>query len=517
MGHRMVQLRKHKPTPISLFFFISKQVSKWQLKKTTKGLSQDFWTKVSILSQDSLTKKNLLLFSKGKMWIGMNKSAAKLVIILLLCLAVVPPLSGMASADDLWSQKASMHVARSGLGAAAVNGYLYAIGGADAQKMLGTNERYDPAADTWTVQAAMPTPRNLFAIAVFQFKIYCIGGATDNGGVTAINEVYDPTTNTWETKAPMPTPRFELQASVVNGKIYCIGGTVANGSMTNINEVYDPITDTWSSDSSIPTATTIYASAVFSNKIYFIGGGDEPLNKLNQIFDPQTHNWSMGAPAPQGGYETGAVVTGVMATPRIYIFNNDGFNQIYNPKKNTWLIGAPVPTKNLIKFSSTTINDSIYLVGGAIWNYPYPLSDYIEEIPSTATLQYTPIGYGTPDPTYLEMAKPAVSIQSPINKTYDISSVPLVFTVNELSNWIVYSLDGQANTTFSDNTTLTNLPNGLHSLVIYAQDSFGNVGISEVTFEVSVPSFLALSVVTVSIALIGAAIIVIVQHSRKTN
>ncbi len=69
----------------------------------------------------------------------------------------------------------------------------------------------------------MPTARSSFAIAVYDDKIYVIGGTVGNGFV-GNNEVYDPLTNSWETKASMPTPRADLSANVVNDKIYLIGG-----------------------------------------------------------------------------------------------------------------------------------------------------------------------------------------------------------------------------------------------------------------------------------------------------
>jgi hypothetical protein len=40
-------------------------------------------------------------------------------------------------------------------------------------------------------------------------------------------EEYDPATNTWTTKAPMPTARESLGlAAASNGKIYAVGGAV---------------------------------------------------------------------------------------------------------------------------------------------------------------------------------------------------------------------------------------------------------------------------------------------------
>ena len=125
---------------------------------------------------------------------------------------------------DCWVSKAPMNQARSGLGVAVVNDKIYAIGGVTSNGFVpsspgsavyagttpvavtGTNEEYDTETDTWTYKTPMPTPRAVFAIAVYQNKIYCIGGKT-NDTYTGVTEVYDPATDTWETKTSTPTVR----------------------------------------------------------------------------------------------------------------------------------------------------------------------------------------------------------------------------------------------------------------------------------------------------------------------
>ena len=42
-----------------------------------------------------------------------------------------------------------------------------------------------------------------------------------------------------------------------------------------------------------------------------------------------------------------------------------------------------------------------------------------------------------------------------------------------------YSLDGQDNVTIAGNTTLSNLPNGSHNLIVYVKDQSGKTGVSE--------------------------------------
>jgi hypothetical protein len=75
------------------------------------------------------------------------------------------------------------------------------------------------------------------------------------------------------------------------------------------------------------------------------------------------------------------------------------------------------------------------------------------------------------------------------NRTYTNSILPLTFCINGTSSWISYSLDNQANQTIAGNSTLTGLGEGDHSLVVYANDTFGNMGKSDtVYFNIELPT-----------------------------
>ena len=136
-------------------------------------------------------------------------------------------------ATDTWTAKADMPTARWGLSTCAVNGKIYAIGGdtgnSDATYVgLPTIEEYDPVMDTWTKKSNMPTARGYLSASAVNGKIYAIGGALKiNTSALSTVEEYDPVTDTWTTKADMPIRRFFLASSAVNNKIYAIGGAVA--------------------------------------------------------------------------------------------------------------------------------------------------------------------------------------------------------------------------------------------------------------------------------------------------
>ena len=410
-----------------------------------------------------------------------NKQAQAVVIILIVSIALsalhFSPVNA-AEEESSWTSLAPMPTARGELGVAVANGKIYAIGGTNGNSTLNTNEEYDPITNHWSTKASMPTARSGFAIVVYQNKIYCIGGEVSNS-FTANTEVYDPATDTWETKSSMPTPRADLSANLVNDKIYLIGGkkyssTTPYYRQTDVNEAYDPVTDTWSKNAPLPTAVQSYASAAVGDKIYIIGGS-KPSSKLgldivinaNQIYDTKTDSWSNGANMNTlVSYGAAVATTGYMAPTRIYLIggyianNYSNKTQVYNTYDNTWTNGTSMLTARGY-LSATTINDILYAIGGFDGNN---LLDSNERC--------KPLEYGK--------VPPKIQITSPENETYN--QVKLAFTTNRGTSWIGYNLDNQANITLTGESSLSGLSNGQHKVIIYANDSFGNMGYSNIVY-----------------------------------
>jgi hypothetical protein len=74
-----------------------------------------------------------------------------------------------------------------------------------------------------------------------------------------------------------------------------------------------------------------------------------------------------------------------------------------------------------------------------------------------------------------------ITVESPKNVTYNAIPINLTFTVSKPPQWVGYSLDGGANVTIAGNTTIS--PNeGLHYLIIYANDTSGKIGVSDIIY-----------------------------------
>ena len=399
-------------------------------------------------------------------------------IIFIVSLSPLTILDVKAQEENTWTSLAPMQEKRYGLGVAEINGKIYAISGyVGSGPFSNATEEYNPTTNTWTYKKAIPTPRTYFAIAVYQNKIYCMGGLVALVGynsqiLTDSVEVYDPTTDTWENKTSMPNVRIGMSASVVNGMIYVIGGD------SRITHVYNPINDSWETKASVPSSLDQCVSVVLDGKIHAFGA-----LLVHYIYDPEIDTWETGESKNTNIYfPVAAVTTGIYAPKRIYVLGaaypywNNPSNisppegSIYDLKTGNWTKVASIPVGHFAG-GAVVIEDRIYLIGGgeSAWAGGLWSSDYND--------MYTPFLFGS---------TPEVSINSPENMIYTQTNIPLEFLVNEATSWMGYSLNDQENVTVTGNTNLTILMDGTHTLGVYAIDMAGDEGSSVVTFIVDV-------------------------------
>lgn len=158
-----------------------------------------------------------------------------------------------------------------------------------------------------------------------------------------------------------------------------------------------------------------------------------------------------------------------------------------------WTNFAPVEDKNIAigdVFSNGTFlfgdgELSIVLPAGYIVKSCSPAPDY----ETNGLLEWNSVNNlqdGQPT-ILLSGTPPAIVVSSPENKTYSVNHVSLTFTTSEQTSWEGYSLDGAGNVTITGNTTLINLSDASHTIVVYANETLGNIGISNtISFTVHV-------------------------------
>jgi N-acetylneuraminic acid mutarotase len=188
---------------------------------------------------------------------------------------------------------------------------LYAVGGRD-DGPLATVEEYDPAANSWTTKTPMSGARRDLALAAApNGKLYAVGGVAQGTnpcpptGLCAKVEEYDPASNTWTAKAPMPTARLYLGlAPAPNGKLYAVGGADDGGALASVEE-YDPVANAWATPlapSTVNYPPRIAAAVTVANdRIYVFGGfvGSAP-EKTAFEYTPATDTWRRLTDMPTG-------------------------------------------------------------------------------------------------------------------------------------------------------------------------------------------------------------------------
>ncbi len=270
---------------------------------------------------------------------------------------------------NTWVAKASMPTAREDLSKASkaivINNKIYVLGGRILGVNLKNNEMYDPATNTWTIKAQMPTTAYESGIVAVNGKIYLIGM---NGASRTVYE-YNPNTDTWTNKgSAIPNERTADtggMTAVVDGKIYVIGG-----NSTGSTDEYDLVTNTWTTKANMVFPIQDGVVAVVDKKIYILGGRDmDWIPKMwNQQYDPTTNTWNSLANVP---YNTSDVVPGLAVLDnKIYLMGLSGSSTTrnfyeFNPITNIWYYKTPMNFEKE-RFGVAVVDNVIYTIGG--WN-----------------------------------------------------------------------------------------------------------------------------------------------------
>ena len=93
-----------------------------------------------------------------------------------------------------WRKGPSMAASRSGLGAAIVDGKVYAVGGEDRVQVLGTVEAFDLTTGTAWLPAPSMSARHGLAVQAVGPSLYAIDGGRQTGATepSKVAEVFRP-------------------------------------------------------------------------------------------------------------------------------------------------------------------------------------------------------------------------------------------------------------------------------------------------------------------------------------
>lgn len=284
--------------------------------------------------------------------------------------AVPNTVTPIATGLRLWTRGAPSPKARLELGVVALNGRIYAVGGADSRfRPLTDVLVYDPAADVWSTAAPLPEPRHHLGIAELEGKIYVVGGYS---GPTAHNDawVYDPASDAWSPIARLPRSQAAHALVPLDGKLYLVGGNLAPFGAPQGMFVYDPRTDTWDqSRAPLPTGREHLAAVAAEGRLFVIGGRVEfgPNLPVVDIYNPATDAWTPGPDLPMA---TSGMTAGVLGR-EIHVIGGENLadfsivtaHQVLDLNTLTWSewVRPPVSRHGL---GSAVVNGQWFVING---------------------------------------------------------------------------------------------------------------------------------------------------------
>jgi predicted phage tail protein len=182
---------------------------------------------------------------------------------------------------------------------------------------------------------------------------------------------------------------------------------------------------------------------------------------------------------------------------KVTVYSDDSFEFKAIWEDEVRLSGIPQGTNTL---TVTAVYHGYY----EPYPYPYLSADFTISGSSTVTFA-------------VDLKPLTIEILSPYPQAYTVSDVPLTFTTNENAPRLQYCLDGQSNVTVQENSTLTGLPEGEHTITVYGFDEFGNPGTSQtITFSIETfPTSLSVAIIASAAAICFAIAAYATKHKKS--
>ena len=332
---------------------------------------------------------------------GGNARRLALLILLSSC-ALEQVCLGQTEGSGTWSTKAPLAVGRAEIGVASLDGKVYALGGT-AQVGNGKpvwnsklNSMYDPKLNVWTDEAPLPAGLSHIGAASLDGKLYAVGGFTDivHMGPQSLAFVYDPKTNRWAALPPISSARGSVAAVAVDGKLHIFGGRIsdkivklpappgmpemsAGFGTVNTHEVFDPKTQKWTAGVPVPgPARDHMGVALLDGKVHLFGGRvADVVDNLDRhdVYDPRTNQWTTAAPLPRprssGAYTVldGLILyAGGECKPGGQPFTPNAYDDVtaYDPKTDRWTMLKSLPQARHA-FGAASVGKAAYFIAGA--------------------------------------------------------------------------------------------------------------------------------------------------------
>lgn len=179
---------------------------------------------------------------------------------------------------DSWAPGPDMSDAR-GRGASAVgfiDGLIYVAGGIGPDGVTAMVDVLDPATETWTPLTDALRAFDHAGYGVVDGKLIVAAGRS--GSIQSFFtdvQIYDPAADSWSAGAPIPTARGGVASAVHDGILYVFGGEGDSGSPGSVFpdvEAYDVAADSWTVLDPMLSPRHGFAGVALGDIIYLPGG-----------------------------------------------------------------------------------------------------------------------------------------------------------------------------------------------------------------------------------------------------
>ncbi len=271
---------------------------------------------------------------------------------------------------ERWSAQAPAEVPRARAAAAVWQGKIYLIGGENRDGVLDRVDVYDPARGLWSQARAKPTAVSNAGAALLGERIYVFGGTDAAFRAVDTVEIYDPAADRWLKGTPLPHPMAGYALAVWQGRAYLFGGWDGERYLSSVY-AYDPERDAWDLLPPMESPRAFAAAATLDDLIYVVGGYDGRVDLSDVwVFDPNVaaqgeNPWSQAPPmlSPRGG------ATAVAAPLSVYVIGGgitltvDGAER-YDPSTRTWSRVDTPYGPNWRHMVAVGVGGDVFTVGG---------------------------------------------------------------------------------------------------------------------------------------------------------
>jgi hypothetical protein len=270
-------------------------------------------------------------------------------------------------------------------------GKLYVMGGYDGSQVFNTVLEYDPAAPGWTPKAVMPATLHEHACAVWNGKIYVVGGSTTWAAASANNVAtiheYDPASDSWDSsRAVMPASRDSHAMTALNGKLYVVGGYDVTAARTDTVWEYEISTDTWLGRAPYPLQISEAGCVALNGLVYVVSGSTGGNTAEVHSFDPATNTWTRRSDISYARRHIHCTV----CSGKIYGFGGyiGGASTIveeYDPDTDSWTEKTPM-TQKRFDHATALLGGDIFVAGG------FDSPSYLTSVEVYDPTQESPLG-----------------------------------------------------------------------------------------------------------------------------